>query len=137
MPTETGNRQERDLQPLSLIIFLPSLHSIYFPRYFVTVLFPSLCFSFLLFFLSHFFSILYFLYQDNPLLIALTIAESALTAEKDRGLGPEGAKRAAALRLFCSKVSFSTFYYAILDFFLCLLMYIFHSSLSVCLFVLY
>ena len=85
---------------------------------FFNILFPFLflfLFScFLVFLLSLHISISLFLPsslpplpQENPLLIALTVAEGALTAERDRALGPEGSKRAAALRSFCSKVSLS------------------------------
>lgn len=46
--------------------------------------------------------------EDNPALIALTLADNAATAERDRLLGPEEAKRAAAVRSFCHKVSLLT-----------------------------
>jgi GRF zinc finger len=46
--------------------------------------------------------------EDNPALIALTLADNAATAERDRLLGPEEAKRAAAVRSFCQKVSLLT-----------------------------
>ena len=46
--------------------------------------------------------------EDNPSLIALTLADNAATAERDRLLGPEEAKRAAAVRSFCHKVSLLT-----------------------------
>ena len=46
--------------------------------------------------------------EDNPALIALTLADNAATAERDRLLGPEEAKRAAVVRSFCHKVSLLT-----------------------------
>ena len=38
----------------------------------------------------------------------MTLAASAATAERDQALGPEEAKRAAAVRSYCSKIGVMT-----------------------------
>ena len=47
-------------------------------------------------------------YQDNPALIALTLAESIRTAERDKGLTVEEAKQAAAVRSYLQKIEAMT-----------------------------